>query len=151
MLYMNQEKQDFSGSREADVRPLTGRRMLLHQGVKLTSRPDWTCRLSSSGIFQIKISDNTDRLRITAWPQYCRIKNKGGPPITRVAFYLSVNHLFCLFLLFLNLDLTDRFVLDLFFDEVNELTKLFHSLIAKVAASYGNLTFFLSFAPTISM
>ena len=44
-----------------------------------------------------------------------------------------------LFLFFLNFDLTDSLVLDLFFDEADELAKIFHSFITKVTASYGNL------------
>ena len=47
-----------------------------------------------------------------------------------------------LFLFFLNFDLTDSLVLDLFFDEADELAKIFHSFITKVTASYGNLALF---------
>ena len=50
-----------------------------------------------------------------------------------------------LFLFFLNFDLTDSLVLDLFFDEADELAKIFHSFITKVTASYGNLALFFLF------
>ena len=50
-----------------------------------------------------------------------------------------------LFLFFLKFDLTDSLVLDLFFDEADELAQVFHSFISKVTASYRNLALFFLF------